>query len=256
MTNRDQSTVNSIYPDDPGHGVTREQFAKLILAEDLTKIEESIKLSSPPSEGFRQSMISFLWAFYNNSLPEVAEIKVSRRALRKELERAAKLARDLEKSAASIWSSGDRTVITELTEFTSVSLPSQLIDDDQFPRLRRSPPMHRSGIGFVDTLDKFAKRMALIAAELPKDRGGPRRKKPFDDLLDGLAEYHKQLASHGRLDSDDHFPQFRAAVIDVLDSVESKLPSAPFRLTPNNEATLRKRVSRHNAKRRKVRPGT
>jgi hypothetical protein len=71
-----------------------------------------------------------------------------------------------------------------------------------------------------------------------------------------LEDYYGKLASHGRLDSDDHFPQFRAAVIVVLNKVGSKLPAAPFRLTPNNDEALRKRVSRHNAKRRKVRPGT
>jgi hypothetical protein len=247
--NRDQSTVNSIYPDDPGRGVNREQFAKLIKAEDLTKIEESIELSSPPSEGFRQSLIQFLWSFYNNSLPKVAEIKVSRRALKKELKKAAKLARALEESAARIWSSGDCTVITELSEFVPVSLASQSMR-----------PMHRSGIPFVGVLDEFAKRTARIADELPKDRGGPRPKEAFDNLRVVLEDYHGQLASHGRLDSEDHFPQFMVAVIDVLYRVKDKLPSAPFGLPPNDDETLdetlRKRSSRRNAKRRKGRQGT
>jgi hypothetical protein len=46
MKKVEQLTVELIYPDDPGHGVTREKFAKLILAEDLTKIEVARKLPS------------------------------------------------------------------------------------------------------------------------------------------------------------------------------------------------------------------
>jgi hypothetical protein len=260
MKTKDQSSASSIYPDDPGHGVTREQFAKLFPAKSLTKIEEAIQLSLRPSEGFRQSVISFLWAFYNNSLPKVVEIKVSRAALKKELKRAAKLSMDLEESAHRLWLSGDRTVITELSEFVSVSLPSQSIVDDRYPRLRRSSPMHRSGIGFVDVLDKFANRTGRLAAELPKDPGGRRPKEAFDNLRVGLEDYHGQLASNGRLDSEDHFHQFMAAVIDELDRVKDKLPSAPFGLPPNDDETLdetlRKRSSRRNAKRRKVRQGT
>jgi hypothetical protein len=109
-----QSTVASFYPDDPGHGVTREQFTKLISARDLAKIEHEIGLKERPNEGFRQSVISQLWAFYYNSLPDVAATQVSRRALKKELENATKLASELEKSAAKIWSSGDWAVITQL----------------------------------------------------------------------------------------------------------------------------------------------
>jgi hypothetical protein len=69
MKNTDQPTVELILPDGfSHHGVTREKFAALIRVLDLVKIEKVLKLPSP-SEGFRQSLISFFWAFYINCLP-------------------------------------------------------------------------------------------------------------------------------------------------------------------------------------------
>src|SRR5258708_13420723 len=100
MKNIDQSTVKSIYPDDPGHGVTRDKFAKLIRAKDIAKIEGALQLPSP-SEGFRQSLIAICWAFYENSLRE-AEIKFSRSARKKALQPAADLPSKLTELATRV----------------------------------------------------------------------------------------------------------------------------------------------------------
>jgi hypothetical protein len=232
MKNTDQSTVNSIYPDDPGHGVTREQFAKLIPAKGLTKIEDVLKLPSP-SEGCRNSLIQLFWAFYINSLPE-AQIKVSRKALKKELKRVAKLSRDLEKSAAHLWSSGDRTVVTELSEFVSISLPSQSMR-----------PMHQSGIGFVDTLNEFTLKIERLVAVIPDDKGGNRSAKPFDELTIGLAGYYSFYSNkEATTSSKDPFFGLMAAVVDVLCKVESKLPSATFDLPTQEPGSLEMRLIR------------
>jgi hypothetical protein len=242
MKNIDQSKVKLILPDDPGHGYTREKFEKLFRPERFAKIEAALKLPSP-SEGFRQSLISFFWAFYINSLPE-AEIKVSRAALKAELETAAELAEKLKTSAERIWASGNRTVIAKLSEFVPVSLTSQSMQ-----------PMHPSGIGFVGALDEFAKRTGWLADVLLDDAGGKRPAKSFEDLIIGLEDYHRQLASHGRLGSEDDFFQFMAAVVDVLLELASKLRAAEFDLPPNDVA-LRRRINRLDVKRRQARPRT
>ncbi len=243
MKNIDQSTVKSIYPDDLGHGVTRDKFAKLIRAKDIAKIEGELQLPSP-SEGFRQSLISICWTFYENSLPE-AEIKVSRSARKKALQRAADLSSELTELATSIWSSGDRTVVTELSEFVSVSLPSQSIVDDRFPRLRRSPPMHRSGIGFVDTLKEFTLKIERLVDIIPKDKGGKRSAKPFDDLTIALAGYYCfHSKSEATTSSKDPFFRLMAAVVDVLHKVKSKLPAAKFDLPTKKPGSLEMRLIR------------
>ena len=230
MKNRDQSSVNSIYPDDPGHGVTPEQFARLFPAERLKKIETALKLPAL-GEGFRQSLISFFWVFYIDSLPR-AKIKVSRKALKKELRRAAKLSRDLEESAARIWSSGERSVVTELGEFV------------EWQAWQSSRPMHRSGIGFVGALDEFATRTGRLADELPNDVGGYPPAKSFDDLTKGLAMYYRELSKNEPTTSaNDPFFRLMTEVVDVLREVESKLPAAQFRL-PTDEKALGMRLHR------------
>jgi hypothetical protein len=242
MKNIDQSTVELIFPDDLGHGVTREKFAALFRVEDLVKIEKALKLPSP-SEGFRQSLIEFLWKFYINSLPE-AEAIVSRSALKKELETSAELAGKLEKSAERLLKSRDPVIVEHLSRFAAAWQPWQ-----------SSQPMHPSGIAWIHLISELALMTRRLASMLTDDSGGPRPARPFDDLVIGLEDYQRQLASHGRLGSESHFFQFMAAVVDALREVESKLPAAKFRLPANDEA-LGKRLTRLNEKRRQAQSRT
>jgi hypothetical protein len=242
MKNIDQPKIELILPDDPGLGVTREKFAKLIRAEDLRKIEVALELPTP-TEGFRDRLISVLWAFYINNLPK-AKVKVSRAALKKELRLAAKLSRDLEESAARIWSFGDCTVVTELSEF------------GEWHAWQSSRPMHPSGIAWVALLDEFATRTSWLADALPDDGGGPRQAQAFDHLLISLSDYYRSLMrdSQQSIEGPDYF-RFAAAVKDMLLGMSKHLPNLNNGV-PISDVALGKRLYRLNAKRRQAQSRT
>jgi hypothetical protein len=232
MKNTDQPTVGLILPDGfSHHGFTREKFAALIRVSDLAKIEKVLKLPSP-SEGLRQSLISVFWEFYVNSSPE-AEIKRSRAALKKELEEAAELAENLERSAEQLWKSTDPVIFEHLHHFAAMWLPSQ-----------SSRPMHRSGIGFVGALNEFALTTRWLASALKKDSGGTRPAKPFDDLTIALAgHYSFHSKSEATTSSKDPFFGLMAVVVNVLRKIESKL-RAEFDLPTTDPASLEMRLRR------------
>jgi len=232
----------------------------LILAENLTKIEAALELPAP-SDGFRQSLITICWTFYENSLPE-AEIKVSRSTRKKALRRAADLSNELTELVTRIWESGDCAVVAELHEFVSVSLPSKSIiddrflrhpekkslDDDKCPKLRRSAPMHRSGVGFVGALNEFAIIAGRLADGIPDDTGGDRPGFAFDRLLIGLGNYYREFVHARQRPLDDgQFFRFAATVTEMLRGLKTCALEVP----PTDSA-LKRRLYRLNAKRRPV----
>jgi hypothetical protein len=232
VTEKPLKTLAGKTPPGPGHGITRERFAALIRISDFTKIEAALEFSAP-SEDFRQSLTSSFWAFYINSLPEAA-IKVSRSARKKALRRAAKLSSELTELAARIWESGDCAVVTALSEFVQVSIPSQFVR-----------PLHRSGVGFVDVLNEFALTTGQLADKLPDDAGGTRHAMAFDNLTRELSGHY---CAHSKIEaaptsSKEPFFWFVAAVVEVLREVEKKLPAANFRL-PTTPTALEMRLRR------------
>jgi hypothetical protein len=104
--------------------------------------------------------------------------------------------------------------------------------------------MHRSGVGFVDTLNKFTLKTKWLAGIIPKDAGGTRPKRPFDELTIALAGYYCfHSKSEATTSSKDPFFRLMAAVVDVLCKVESKLPAAKFEL-PTDDKDLVMRLRR------------
>jgi hypothetical protein len=229
MKRKSQSGAKLIRPGDPGHGVIAcEHFAALIPKRGLKKIEETIGIT-PPSEGFRRSLIKGLWVFYRNS-PRRADVMFSRAALKKELQRAADLADKLETSAACIWRSRDPAIFDPLERFGAMFQEWQ--------------PSHPSGVAWIGLLHEFECTTRLLADTLADDRGGPRAATAFDDLATWLKVYHRQLTTdRNPATPPADFFQFMASVVDVLRTIEHRLPAAKFRLPPNDRA-LRERLRR------------
>ena len=230
MNRKSQRAAKLIRPDDRGHSVTFECFSALILHERLEKIEITLAITSP-SDGFRRSLIRFLWHFYCNSLPEAATM-ASRAVLKRELRSAAVLSEKLEASAARLWKSTDPVIGKHLHRFAGMWQPWQ-----------SARPTHPSGIAWIDLINEFALTTRLLADTLTDDSGGPRPAMAFDHLVIGLADYHRQLGRNGWSGSGDHFFRFIGAVVDVLRNVEPKLPAARFKL-PHTDRALRMRLHR------------
>jgi hypothetical protein len=241
-TKRKRPTAKLIIPAvGRGHGVTFDTFSDLIRKHRLDKIENALAIVSP-SEGFRASLLTILWRFYLNSLPE-ARARSSRAALKRELRRSADLADRLQASAEILWKSGEPSVEEILEDFNR---PLTFLVTATGP--------HESGVDWIASLDEFAKRTRLLADTLSDDKGGRRNTVAFDDLLLGLADYYGALARDRQQPIvERQFSAFAAATTDVLRNVAPKLRAAAFDL-PKTDKALRERLRR--VTKRQKRSGT
>jgi hypothetical protein len=207
------------------------QLKALIGSAKFRKIENILELPSSDLSGFRRSMTRFLWRFYQNSLPE-AEIRVSRAIRKNNLRRAAKQAEQLAQLADKIWRSADHIVIRELREFVPLSLPSQSMR-----------PLHQSGVSFIGVLEEFSLKTQWLGSSLTDDTGGPRRRKLFDHLVIGLAEYYHLITGEmPAVAKGGRFWRFIAAVVDLLREMQPGLRDAQLWLPPSDQAlTMRLR---------------
>jgi hypothetical protein len=220
-----------IVPGDSVHGISSEDFAKLIPAEQFEKLEKLLGVESP-SGGFRRSLSKSLWGFYCNAAP-CAESKISRAALLRKLRKAAARAGELESLAGELLASENPIVLRELEDLVPPGLDPYL-----------AGLSHQSGSAFVGTLHAFALKAQLLAQTLPPDPGGPREAMPFDRLVICLGRHYRLLTGEEPLvTTQGRFFRFISAVTDTLRGMESRLPAAHFKLPPNNNA-LRVRLHR------------
>jgi hypothetical protein len=209
-------------------GITRARFSALVSREPLNKIEATLDIPSR-SDGFRSSLTQILWRFYCNSVPETRTI-YSRAGLKKEMQKAARLAEKLETSAELIWKCRDMAALEHLARFTTVALEGE--------------SLHPSGIGWIGLLHEFARTTKRLADTLPDDPGGPRPGIAFDELVIGLTNYYREFArSRNSKISEERYFRFVASVVDVLQKIQRHLPAADFKL-PKNDKALRQRLRR------------
>jgi hypothetical protein len=202
--------------------ITPERFAALIRTADFKKIEAALPVSPAPSEDLRQSLTLSFWAFYENSLPK-AKIKVSRRALKEDLQRAAAILSEAAELMPRLYKSGVGEVAEPFNEF----MPSH-----HWP-------------GFIADLNGLSLRAQRIDNGIPDDKGGNHPGLAFDNLTKELAGYYcaRSKTKTAPTSQKEPFFWFMWAVVQVLSEVGKRLPAGPFDL-PKNHKALEMRLRR------------
>jgi hypothetical protein len=177
MTQSNLDVALALIPPGCPH-VPFDRFSTLIPPNELKKIEATLSLAAPNS-AFRELLLPLLWRFYVRALS--GDEMASRKALREELQEAAKLADQLEILATRIWRSSDPAIIDLLAPFGAMFQEWQL--------------WHPSGIAWIGLLRDFGLTTKLLADTLTKDAGGPRPALAFNLLMLELAEWHRGTLS-------------------------------------------------------------
>jgi hypothetical protein len=206
-------------------------FSALVRSQRLDKIEKSIGIKSE-NEYFRSWLIKTFWSVDQRNR-RGASIRGNRAALKNTLSKSADCADKLRESSELIWQSNEPSVRELLRDFVG------------WQEWQSSRPMHPSGIGWIDALDEFAKRLRLLAGTLPDDTGGPRPNVAFDDLLLALTDCFTARAKERKKPIDKtpidpelkrEFFNFVIEVTEVARNVWKDRPGAAIKVPPDDKA--------------------
>ncbi len=225
-----------IKPNDPGHGMTQEDFGKLVRnrgGKSLEKLVEHLAKVAPDAAncaGFiaavESATIGHLWLYYQASLPEKSQ---RRSKLKKDTRKAADLAEKLAEITDRLLRHSEVNEV--LSEFVNLSPPK-----DGLPANFFEP-------GFTTALRVFARKCSLLEQTLPADRGGNSTAAPFKALMSQTAGMFSDLTGQPAAASTrGEFFEVAARVREILAAIAPSLPSAKFDFPP--EAALAKALAR------------